>query len=103
MPAQEAFNEHAEALRRLGAALTTASSIRYEAAPGSSPSHSRGGIPNPTLDIVMEPRRSEVGAAITRATLALWPMTAAVNDSTEALYAAIAAWQGEPTPKDVKK
>lgn len=94
-PAQDAFNEHAAALRALGEALSRASSIRYLAAPGTGSSHHPGGIPNPTLDIVLEPRRAEVGAAITRATIALWPMTGTVLEHVAALDEATAAWSGD--------
>jgi len=92
--AETAFNEHAAALRDLGDALTTASSVRWEASRGAV--RSSDGVPNPTLDIVLDPLRAEVSASITRTALALWPLTEEVKAQTTALRAAVRAWSGEP-------
>lgn len=94
-PAETAFNEHAAALRRLGASLGTASSIRYEASPGMARTSSADGIPNPTLDIVLDQRRSAVSDEVTRAAFDLWRATEIVNALTERLDTAIERWQGD--------
>lgn len=93
-PIETAFNEHAAALRALGASLTAANSVRYEPSPGMAREGSRG-IPNPTLDTVLDPRRAEVSAAMTRAAFVLWKATEEIQTLTENIDTAVARWQGE--------
>lgn len=91
---ETAFNEHAAALRALGAALTTAESVRFEAPPGSAREGSRG-VPNPTLDTVLDPRRSAVSDEVARAAVTLRQMTEATALLTSKVDHAVARWQGE--------
>ena len=98
-PIETAFNDHATALRALGASLGAAASVRYEAPPGMASQGSRG-IPNPTLDIVLDARRSAVSDEMTRAAFVLWKATEDVKALTAKIDTAVARWQGEPvTPE----
>lgn len=92
---ETAFNELAAALRALGSSLESAVSIRYEPSPGMV--RSGEGPANPTLDTVLDPRRSAVSAEVTRTTVKLWHMTREVNQLTEQLTSAVLRWEGEPT------
>lgn len=92
--AQDAFNAHADALRDLGKALSAAAAVRWEPSP-VTPSSSRG-VPNPTLDTVLDPRRLGVSEEITRTTVGLWPLTEKIQSMTSDLHAAVARWEGEP-------
>ena len=92
--AQEAFTAHADALRALGKALEAAAAVRWEPSPVSPPVGG-GGISNPTLDTVLDPRRLGVSEEITRTTIALWPLTEKVTHMTDALTAAVSRWEGE--------
>lgn len=96
LPPEQAFNDHAAALRRLGDALRTAAEVQYLPAPGSAREGSRG-IPNPTLDTVLEPRRVKVSAEMTRTAVGLWKATEAVEAMTQNINNAVAEWHGEPT------
>lgn len=92
---EHVFNNHAAVLRDLGRALTTAHEIRFTAAPGSAREGSRG-IPDPTLDTVMEPRRVAVSDAIGRAGAVLRKASDEVRAITSVLDSSVAAWHGEP-------
>lgn len=91
---ETAFNDHAAALRDLGKALAIAAEVRYLSAPGSAREGSRG-IPNPTLDTVLEPRRVAVSAEMTRAAVGLWKATDEVKAMTAKVNSAVAVWHGE--------
>lgn len=94
IPPETAFNDHAAALRALGDSLRTAAEIRYLPAPGAA-GIGGGGIPNPTLDTVLEPRRAEVSAEMTRTAIGLWKATEEVKAMTARITLAVARWHGE--------
>lgn len=89
-----AFSATVTALRALGAALGPAVDVRFEAPPGFRAVPNRDGVLNPTLDLVTDPRRVELGRAITAAHRDLVGMAHALRLRTEDLRGALAAWEG---------
>ena len=96
---ERAFTDHVEALRALGSVLTAATAVQYIAPPRMAPQQSLNGIPNPTLDIVLDKRRSDVSDAVTRATSSLRRQTAGAIATTTVLTAALSRWEGSH-PRD---
>lgn len=100
---KEAYRDLVDTLRDLGAALIPARAAQFEAPPrGSrgkeSVSESRG-VRNPTLDIVMDPRRSALSDRISDADTALRLARQTLAPHATALQQAVARWEGqEGTP-----
>ena len=91
---ESAYTAHVEALKALGSALSAATAVQYIAPPRMAPQPSNNGIPNPTLDIVLDKRRSEVSDAVVRATRSLRRSTAEAIATTGTLSSALARWEG---------
>ena len=91
---ETAFANHVEAIRTLGTTLAAATAVQFIAPPRMAPTHSLNGIPNPTLDIVLDKRRSEVSDAVVGATRSLRRQTAQAIATTGTLSSALARWEG---------
>ncbi len=85
-------------MRQLGAALIPAHAARYEAPPQSGATREKNerGVRNPTLEIVLDPRRTAVSEAIDTATSALRQARHILTPHTPALMSAVARWEGSP-------
>lgn len=95
---QESYTDLVLALRELGAALIPATAAQFEAPPRAratkeSVSESKG-IPNPTLDTVLDPRRLALSHEIKRTAEDLRQATALLTPRTRALLHAVARWEG---------
>lgn len=91
---QTAYTDHVEALKALGSTLSAAVAVRYIAPPSMTPQPSISGIPNPTLDIVLDTRRSFLSDEVTRAMHALQHITAQAEATNRYLLSAIGRWEG---------
>ncbi len=97
---QEAYSDLVEAVRSLGAVLRPAVDARYEAPPGvggASADAASHGIPNPTLAIVIDPRRAALSDEIACVVSDLQPMTQRIRNRTENVSRALASWEGQDT------
>ena len=91
---ETAFANHVEAIRALGITLSAATAVQFIAPPRMAQQQSLNGIPNPTLDIVLDKRRSEVSDAVVRATRSLRRQTAQAIATTGTLSSALQRWEG---------
>lgn len=97
---KESYGDLVETLKALGAILGPATAVQYEAPPLSprGKGSSVGGVRNPTLEIVMDPRRSAVSDGITAADTALRHARAILSPHIPALQLAVARWEGQEGP-----
>lgn len=95
---QESYMDLVHVMRGLGPALSAATAVQYEAPPQSGASKEKNdkGVKNPTLEIVLDPRRMAVSQAITEASAALRQATATLQPHLPALRASVARWEGTP-------
>jgi len=83
------------ALRELGKALPPAIAARYEAPPGClSSTGSPVGVPNPTLDITLDPRRRAVSDEVTGVTFELTRYAQGLAGASARLRTVTARWDG---------
>lgn len=95
---QQSYTDLVEVMRGLGAALIPATAAQFEAPPRArkikeAVSESKG-IPNPTLDVVLDPRRSAVSDEIASTAAALRQATATLAPHIKNLRRAVARWEG---------
>ena len=92
----ESYNDLCQTLRDLGAALIPAVAAQYEAPPQSGASKEKNdkGIKNPTLEIVLDPRRDAVSTEIGSTASAIRQATALLAPHVPALRSAVARWEG---------
>lgn len=96
---KESYGDLVTTMRALGAALIPATAARYEAPPnGSSQTPSIGGIRNPTLDIVSDPRRSALSDEVSKTDTALRQARAILAPHINTLQHAVARWEGQEGP-----
>lgn len=98
MTIQESYTAAVQTLRDLGDALRPAVAAQFEAPPRAravkeSVSESKG-IPNPTLDTVLDPRRMALSEEIASAAQALRQATALLGPHRPRLLSAVARWEG---------
>ena len=91
---QSAYTDHVEALKLLGSSLSAAVAVRFEAPPSMITQPSLTGVSNPTLDIVLDTRRSDLSDAVSRAAIDLRRMTAAAMVVHAKLLTVIDRWEG---------
>lgn len=96
---QESYMKLVATMRELGAALIPATAAQYEAPPRArSASESVSGskaIPNPTLDTVLDPRRSRLSDEIGKTSAALRQAERLLFPRTHELRRAVARWEGQ--------
>lgn len=91
---QEAYTRTVLALRDVGDALRPAVAVQYEAPPGFVAPPAPNGIPNPTLDIVADPRRLALSEEIKKTTDDLRRFAPLIAHHAERLRRATARWEG---------
>lgn len=96
---QQSYTDLVEVMRGIGAALIPANAARYEAPPRArktkeAVSESKG-IPNPTLDVVLDARRSALSDEITSTARTLRHATALLKPHINELRRAVARWEGQ--------
>lgn len=94
---QESYAALVLALRELGDALIPATAAQYEAPPRARSSERGGahGVNNPTLDIVLDPRRLALSEEIGRTSATLRQAARLVGQHTSSLRARTARWEGQ--------
>ncbi len=97
-PIQESYGELVQILRELGRELIPATAAQYEAPPASGASKEKNdkGVQNPTLEIVLDPRREAVSDAIRAADTALRIARDQLAPHVPALRSSVARWEGSP-------
>lgn len=98
-PIQESYTALVEAMRDLGAALIPATAAQYQASPRArtvkeSVTESKG-IPNPTLDTVLDSRRLALSDEIASTARALRQATALLDPYRDSLRRVVARWEGQ--------
>ncbi len=95
---QESYTDLITVLRELGPALSAATAVQYEAPPqsGSVKEKNDKGVKNPTLEIVLDPRRMAVSGSISDAAAAIRQATSILSPHVPALRASVARWEGSP-------
>lgn len=97
---RSAYMKHITTLRNLEKVLGPATAAQYSPPPGGTGELAPNGIPNPTLDTVIDPRRSALSDAVKACATALSESARTIDAQTEALSAALSRWEGhegEPT------
>lgn len=89
---QGAFRDLVITVRELGEILSPAVAARYDAPPGGA--GGGGQIPNPTLDIVLDPRRLALSDEVSKSTTDIRRVTRLLGEHTEALRRAVTRWEG---------
>jgi len=90
---QETYADLVLTLRDLGTILGAAVGAQYEAPP-SGVARGSSQIPNPTLDIVLDPRRLALSEAVARTAADLRRATRLVGPHVTHLQNAVARWEG---------
>jgi hypothetical protein len=95
--AKDSFKQLIDTMTRLGGVLSPAIVAQYEAPPGGSASKDSAynGVPNPTLDTVLDPRRLALSDQIRAANSALLKARAILDPHIPALHAAVSRWEGQ--------
>lgn len=90
---RESYAAHVHAVRDLGAVLSYAVEARFQPPPLGA---AKGGglVANPTLDIVLDPRRLDLSDEVRRTDAELRRATASINEKTTSLKAAVERWEG---------
>ncbi len=93
---QESYTDLVTTARELGTALRSATAVQYEAPPQSGATKEKNdkGVKNPTLEIVLDPRRDAVSTEIGLTAAALRQAVAILSPHIPALHAAVARWEG---------
>lgn len=95
-PIHESYGELVQILRELGRELIPATAAQYEAPPASGASREKNdkGVKNPTLEIVLDPRREAVSAAIRDVDNSLRHARNLLAPHVSALQSAVGRWEG---------
>lgn len=91
----EAYRDLITTLRDLEGVLRPAVAAQYDAPPGGTSDAAPNGIPNPTLDTVIDARRSGLSDEIRRTSSVLIAATRTIQPQVPALGAALARWEGD--------
>jgi hypothetical protein len=95
---KESYQDLVETMRALGSALIPATAAQYDAPPRMRPSKDSvsesKGVRNPTLEIVLDPRRLGLSEEIDATATALRQARALLNPHVHALQTAVARWEG---------
>lgn len=94
----DAYGDLVVTMRELGRELIPATAAQYQAPPQSTASKQSNdrGVKNPTLEIVLDPRRQAVSSAIDATAAAIRQARALLTPHVPALRAAVARWEGVP-------
>lgn len=95
---RSAYAELIAALKDLEGVLRPAVAAQFDAPPGGTSDAAPNGISNPTLDTVIDARRSGLSDEIGRTSRALAAATRLIRLQVPALGTALARWEGD-TPK----
>jgi hypothetical protein len=95
---KQEYGDLVDVLRDLGRAIIPARAAQYEAPPQSAAAKEKNdrGVRNPTLEIVLDERRSAVSTEITATAAALRQARVLLTPHPDALRAAVARWEGHP-------
>ncbi|WP_442913225.1 DUF7169 domain-containing protein [Kribbella sp. CA-293567] len=91
---RNSYSELISSLRDLEKVLGPATAAQYSPPPGGTGELAPNGIPNPTLDTVIDPRRMALSDAVKACAATLRESSRLLNQETEALSAALTRWEG---------
>lgn len=91
---RDRYDRFISAIRDLEKVLGPAVAAQYEAPPGGSGELAPNGIPNPTLDTVIDPRRLTLSEAIGKTSELLGLTTEQLAAQTAQLSGALSRWEG---------
>lgn len=86
------FTDEVRVLQRL---LNAGRAAQFSPPPGGTSDPAPNGIPNPTLDTVIDPRRMRLSQAMRETGAALADLTAQVAHISAHLEKALAGWEGK--------
>lgn len=94
----DAYGDLVLTMRELGRELIPATAAQYHAPPqsGATKEKNEKGIKNPTLEIVLEPRRLALSTEIDATASALRQARALLMPHIPALRSSVARWEGSP-------
>jgi len=93
---REAYADLIATLKGLEKVLGPAVAAQYSPPPGGTGDRAPNGIPNPTLDTVIDPRRDCLSDEIRRTAAALHRAAETIKPQVPALGAALSRWEGGP-------
>lgn len=88
------YNRMIATLRELERTLNAARAVQFLPPPGGTSDLAPNGIPNPTLDTVIDPRRAALSQAIREAGAEMRDISKRVTDNTNHLRKALERWEG---------
>lgn len=91
----EAYTDLIDTLKALEEVLRPAVAAQYDAPPGGTGDVAPNGIPNPTLDTVIDPRRAGLSDEVKRTAHALSRAADLIKPQVPALGTALARWEGD--------
>ncbi|WP_405061927.1 hypothetical protein OG474_09800 [Kribbella sp. NBC_01505] len=91
---QESYAALIHTLRDLEKVLGPAVAAQYSPPPGGTGEVARNGIPNPTLDTVIDPRRLGLSEAVRATSSTLARITGELTEQRIILAAALTRWEG---------
>lgn len=93
--AAEAYNGVLAELAVLRQLLNASHAAQYSPPPGGTSDPAPNGIPNPTLDTVIDPRRMRLSQVMKESGAALDVIAADISHTAKYLSAALAGWEGK--------
>lgn len=95
---KESYADLVQTMRELGTALIPARAAQYEAPPQSGATREKNdrGVKNPTLEIVLDPRRLALSEEIDATAAALRQARSVLAPHVPALRLAVSRWEGHP-------
>lgn len=91
---QESYSSLICTLRDLEKALGPAVAAMYSPPPGGTGDRAPNGIPNPTLDTVIDPRRLALSEAVSATSATLSKCAAELHIRRQDLLTALTRWEG---------
>lgn len=92
---RESYADLIDTLKSLEKVLGPAVAAQFSPPPGGTGDPAPNGIPNPTLDTVIDPRRDNLSEEIRRTAEALTRAALTIKPQVPALGAALARWEGD--------
>lgn len=93
--AVQSYNALVTELRGLQQLLNAGHAAQFSPPPGGTSDPAPNGIPNPTLDTVIDPRRMRLSQTMRETGAVLADLAAQVNHVSSVLSAALAGWEGK--------
>jgi hypothetical protein len=89
------YNLFTDEIRILQRLLNASRAAQFSPPPGGTSDPAPNGIPNPTLDTVIDPRRMRLSQAMRESGAAIADLTARVAHVSAHLSSALSGWEGK--------